>query len=175
MENIQWELATLYEIGRVLSASPELDDLVRTIVNSAIALGNANASWFALHDRASGTFSYAASQNLDHDIVTILADKATEWVPPIVGKEPEPIIITDLTSNPVLKIAAERHSLGAAAIVRITYKETPVGVLTIFWDKSKQFLSECIEPIFLLANQAGAAIENAILLREARRRSIALD
>lgn len=175
MENIQWELATLYEIGRVLSASPELDDLVRTIVNSAIALGNANASWFALHDRASGTFSYAASQNLDHDIVTILADKATEWGSPIVGKEPEPIIITDLTSNPVLKIAAERHSLGAAAIVRITYKETPVGVLTIFWDKSKQFLSECIEPIFLLANQAGAAIENAILLREARRRSIALD
>ncbi len=175
MENIQWELATLYEIGRVLSASPELDDLVRTIVNSAIALGNAKASWFALHDRESGTFSYAASQNLDHDIVTILADKAAEWVPPIVGREPEPIIITDLTSNPVLKIAAERHSLGAAAILRITYKETPVGVLTIFWDKSRQFLSECIEPIFLLANQAGAAIENAILLREARRRSIALD
>ncbi|MCL6518289.1 MAG: GAF domain-containing protein [Armatimonadetes bacterium] len=175
MENIQWELATLYEIGRVLSASPELDDLIRTIVNSAITLGNAKASWFALHDRTSGNLSYAASQNLDQDIVSTLADRAEEWIPLATGKELEPIIFTDLKSNPVLKIAAERHLLDAAAIVKITYKEALVGVLTVFWDRSRQFLSECIEPIFLLANQAGAAIENAILLREARRRSIALD
>lgn len=175
MDNLQWELSTLYEVGRVLSSSLELDDLAQKIADSAVELGRAKASWLALHDHESGKLVYAASKNLDLDDARALTENADEWIPFRTGEDPEPVILTDLSAVPALKTLAANASLGAACAVRIIYMGRVVAVLAVFWERSTRGLSGRIEPVFLLANQAGAAIENALLLRDSRRRATALD
>lgn len=175
MKELHWELSTLYEIGRLLSASPELGDLAQTIAKAAVDLGNAEASWLGLYDEKRKTMSHVASEKLPPAAASDLTDKLGEWLPFDTSGPAEPAILTDLADRGVLKRAAAKASLGAAAVVPITYRESLVGVLAVFWGRSERLLSERIEPIFLLANQAGAAIENARLLTEARRQSEALN
>jgi len=175
MDNLHWELSTLYEIGRVLSSSLELDALTQKIADTAVELGNAKASWLALHDQETGKLVYAASTNLDQQEARALTEDADEWIPFRTGADPEPTVLTDLNAVPALKPLASKESLGAACAVRIIYMGRVVAVLAVFWERGTRGLAGRIEPVFLLANQAGAAIQNALLLRDSRRRSTALD
>ncbi len=79
------------------------------------------------------------------------------------GIDPASVVLQaarDIGSKGVLGLMAGILLLGAACAVRIVYKDKVVGVLAVFWERPSRTLSERIEPIFLLANQAGAAIES---------------
>ncbi|MBP6963531.1 MAG: GAF domain-containing protein [Armatimonadetes bacterium] len=175
MRDLHWELSTLYEIGRMLSASPELHDLAQTVVEATVNLANADASWIALHDKQRKVYFYGASYNLPTDVARGLVDSLGGQFPAESATALEPLILTEIAEHPGLRTLARKKSLGAAVIVPIVHKGSPAGILAAFWNKSGRILSERLEPVFLLANQAGAAIETARLLEEARHRSDALD
>ena len=175
MADVHWELSTLYEIGRLLSQSPELDDLVGTIVEAAASVGKADAAWLALRDEARSKFTHAAGRGLSEQSIADLSEDVQSWLPFPISETSEPAVFADLGKNPVLGQVAAEKGLSAAVVTPITYNEKLVGVLAAFWKPSSHPVSYYIEPILLLANQAGAAIANARLLREARRRAAALD
>lgn len=174
MRDLHWELSTLYEIGRMLSASPELNDLASTIVEEAVNLATADASWLALHDKQRKVFFYGASHNLPTDLARELIGILEDQLQADSTGSFDPIILTDIAEHHGLKALANETSLKAAVILPIVHKDSPAGVLAVFWNRSGRILSERMEPVFLLADQAGAAIENARLLEEARQRSAAL-
>lgn len=174
MRDLHWELSTLYEIGRMLSASPELDDLAQTIVEAAVNLATADASWLALHDKQRKVFFYGASHNVPSNLARELISIVGDRLPVESTNLHDPIILTDIADHPGLRILADKTSLRAGVVVPIVHKDAPAGILAVFWNRSGRILSERIEPVFLLANQAGAAIETARLLEEARQRSAAL-
>ncbi len=154
--------------------SPELNDLARTVVEAAVNLATADASWLALHDNQRKVFFYSASHNLParvaRELINVLEDRLqSDSTGSFV-----PVILTDISEHEGLRALAEETSIKAAVIVPIVYKDSPAGVLAVFWNRSGRILSERMEPVFLLANQAGAAIETARLLEEARQRSAAL-
>ncbi len=174
MRDLHWELSTLYEIGRMLSASPELDDLAQTVVEAAVSLATADAAWLALHDKQRKVFFYGASHNLPTDVARELINILEDRLPADTTGRIEPLILTDIAEHDGLQGLSRRTTLKAAVIVPIIHKDSPAGVLAVFWNRSGRILSERMEPVFLLANQAGAAIETARLLEEARQRSAAL-
>lgn len=175
MRDLHWELSTLYEIGRMLSASPELGDLAQTIVEASVSLATADASWLALHDRQRKVYFYGASHNVPARVARELIDILGGQLPVESTGSFDPLILTDISEHPRLRVLAQKTALRAGVIVPIIHKSEPAGILAVFWNRSGRVLSERLEPVFLLANQAGAAIETARLLEEARQRSAALD
>jgi len=174
VNDLHWELSTLYEISRLLSGNPELPDLVSTIAKAATAFGNADASWLAVCDETEDKPEHVASHKLSPESTSELCQNFRDWLPTSVSEAAEPAVLTDLGKNAVLGRIAARESLSAAVVVPITYNEKLTGVLTIFWGPASQRIADRIEPIFLLANQVGPAIANAHLLGEAWRRAAAL-
>jgi len=175
VKNLRWELSTLYEIGQLLSGSPELSDLVDTIAKAGTALGNAGASWLALRDEEQDRLEYAASCNLRSESIHDLSEDVQSWLPFSASEPAEPVVLTELGQNEVLGRVAARESLSAVVVIPITYTDTLAGILAVFWGESGRPIADHMEPVFVLASQAGVAIANARLLGEARRRAAALD
>lgn len=175
MKDLHWELSTLYEIGRLLSANPELTGLVETVANAALALGSADASWLAIRDEKQGRLIHAASRNLSDESVREMSDDIEGWLPFPVSATAQPAVFTDPIGHEFLARIASRESLSAAVVIPVAFGDSVVGVLCVFWSRSARPISDHLEPVFLLANQAGPAIANAILLNQAQRRAAALD
>ena len=175
MPDVHWELSTLYEIGNLLSDSPELPDLVDTITKAGITFGNADASWVAIFDNSRKCLRYFASQNLSPESVQDVSAYVASIDLPSRASEIKPIILTEMWRNSNLGHVAGRESLSAVAAIPISYNDQLAGMLIVFWDRSRKPVSDHIEPVFLLANQAGPALANARLLSEARRRTEAFD
>jgi len=174
LKDLHWELSTLYEIGRLLAANPEFNQLVQTITKAVTAFGNAYASWLAVRNDTEDKLETVASHNLSHESSAELSSDIENWLPSSVTQEAEPAILTNLASHRILGRIAARESLAAGAIVPIIYNQRLTGVMGVFWDRHSRPISDYIEPVLLMANQIGPAIENAKLLSEARRHAAAL-
>ena len=175
MKKPRSELSILREIGRLLSGSSQLPDLVETIAAAGTALGGADAGWLALYDEERGKLEHASSHNLSPKSVDALSEDVDSWAPASASEVAEPVVLKNPGENSTLGQVAARESLSGAAVIPITHADSLVGALAAFWSKPGHPTSNDISPLLLLANQAGIAIANARLLSEVRHRATAVD
>ena len=175
MKSPRWELSILREIGQLLSGSSELSELVQTIATAGTTLGGADAGWLGVCDREQGRCEFTASHNLSKQSTDLLEQRAGDWWPFEDDHVGEPVVTSDLSSNPVFSEIGKLESAAAVAIIPIVYTEKLSGVFFGLWSKSDEPSADNIEPLLLLANQAGIAIANTRLLADARHRASALD
>lgn len=175
MREPRWELATLKEIGRILFENPELANINELIVKTSVALGNADAAWIALY-LEKGSSGFLACNNISSESSQKLEENLAEFNQIVLSHGNKPVILEDLTAgSEILKELAIRESLSSAALVPIAYNQNIYGLLIVFWKRTIGSLSEQVEPILLIANQAGIAIENIRLLNQSRRWADALN
>lgn len=162
------EQQALYKIGLMLSSAERSDEVLSTIVESAINLSNTAAGSLVLFDEESGEMVMACSRGFSPNFSSV---KRWKWKPggltSRILDSKTPTIVPDLSKDPV------RHNPvilgeGVKSYMAVPLKAEGkiVGILYVNDFKPREFTKGQVSIVSLLATQATFAIENIMLLEK---------
>ena len=165
------ELQELQATLRDISSELDLNQLLKKIVDRAIALTGASIGELGLYDRRTEELEIVVSTNLDKDY-TGNRIKLGEGVMGRVAKDLQPFIISNykIWDQQLMEYSGLRPQTGLA--VPMLAGGDLIGVLGVGdYNTSRKFGEEDIRLLELFAQQATVAIRNARLYKDARRRA----
>ncbi len=173
-------LEALTEIGRSVTSSLALDEVLSLVVERGVqAMGVHAAAVFAA-DPESGMVRIVKAQGLSSAFIADLRLPPGLGLAGVAMREGQPVWIEDVRSDSraaVPQLASTRvpdEGIRAALVVPIPTPSGPYGVLALYRRDVYRFEADQIRFATLLADQAGITIENARLFGEeqARRRQL---
>lgn len=185
-ENVYF-LTHLQEISQALHATTDLDDLIRLIFDALQALFGADRGMisFVQRDRATieGYMAFGFPPEIVTDTVRQLYAEPhpDEDMLSIVVRTGEPLISFSETHPGSHQPTVEKYDIrGPVAQIPLHSRGDVIGVIGMTrWRSSDladtSFTEAEVERMFLLTNQAGIAIENALLRNEAVRHALELE
>jgi len=172
------KLATLYETGKDLTSTLELDALLQFIVERSAQLTKADKSLILLVDTETEKltkvvgFGFAPGQIEDFTYQEV-QDGISGWV----LREKTPTISEDILTDPrntglaLQRAKQERERGQSIAVAPLLIKDKAIGTLTVINNVGKPIFSQDdLDLVVMLASQAAVAIENARLYEETKRR-----
>jgi len=165
------ELETLAQIGRSVTVMLELDEVLATVVESAVQLTGAEEGSLLLLDDVSGELYMRASKNFDDEFVRTFRVQVQDS---LAGQviETGKVVLLDARSPKKIKTAYLVHSL---IYVPLQVRGRTIGVLGVDNRKAGLELDEHDATVMMaMADYAAIAIVNAQLLNrsEAERRKL---
>lgn len=168
------ELSLIYNIGRSLSATLDLDALLGRVVEAAVSITQADEGLLLLPDHETGELTIRAAKNLDDKLVRSLRLPAQDSLAGQVMQNGKAILVNNDRGWEKIKTEYLVRSL---VYVPLIAKGDAVGVLGVD-NKTKPdiFTQHDQEMLTALASYAAIAIENAQLYEDAitRARELAL-
>jgi len=165
------ELETLAQIGRSVTVMLDLDEVLATVVESAVQLTGAEEGSLLLLDDVSGELYMRASKNFDDEFVRTFRVQVQDSLAGQVV-ETGKMVLLDARSPKKIKTAYLVHSL---IYVPLQVRGRTIGVLGVDNRKAGLELDEHDATVMMaMADYAAIAIENAQLLNrsEAERRKL---
>lgn len=165
------ELETLAQIGRSVTVMLDLDEVLTTVVESAVQLTGAEEGSLLLLDDVSGELYMRASKNFDDEFVRTFRVQVQDSLAGQVV-ETGKVVLLDARSPKKIKTAYLVHSL---IYVPLQVRGRTIGVLGVDNRKAGLELDEHDATVMMaMADYAAIAIENAQLLNrsEAERRKL---
>jgi two-component system NtrC family sensor kinase len=165
------ELETLAQIGRSVTVMLDLDEVLTTVVESAVQLTEAEEGSLLLLDDVSGELYMRASKNFDDEFVRTFRVQVQDSLAGQVV-ETGKVVLLDARSPKKIKTAYLVHSL---IYVPLKVRGRTIGVLGVDNRKAGLELDEHDATVMMaMADYAAIAIENAQLLNrsEAERRKL---
>jgi len=165
------ELETLAQIGRSVTVMLDLDEVLATVVESAVQLTRAEEGSLLLLDDVSGELYMRASKNFDDEFVRTFRVQVQDSLAGQVV-ETGKVVLLDARSPKKIKTAYLVHSL---IYVPLQVRGRTIGVLGVDNRKAGLELDEHdVTVMMAMADYAAIAIENAQLLNrsEAERRKL---
>lgn len=164
------EFRALYETTRDLSAPPESELLLQTIVTRAIELLKAPIGFLFAQEAADASLRLVVSHGLD-----LPFDEPLPVGSGLAGRVAllrQPLYLNDYSEWEHRIQATAEQQVRAALAVPIAYGGNLIGVLGVAdKDPGRQFDERQLSLLTLFAGQAGAALETARLLNETRQRA----
>lgn len=168
------ELSLIYNIGRSLSATLDLDALLTRIVDAAVAITQAEEGLLLLPDADSGELTIRAAKNVDDELVRSLRIATHDSLAGRVMQTSEPVLVNNDSGWEKIKTEYLVKSLiyvplvakgDAIGVLGVDNKITPI----VFSERDQEMLTA-------LASYAAIAIDNAQLYEDAvtRARDLAL-
>lgn len=167
-ERVEW-LSALSKVGRTVTSSLEVDDVLRRIVDAAVTLTQAEEGFLALLDHASGQFYLRAVKNLDEKLIQTMRIPVKDSMIGEAVRSGRPVRQAADAGDSSLKISTGFlvHSL---LYVPIFSRGRPLGVLAVDNRSGRQRFSTRDEVMLTsLVDYAAVALENASLYEKARR------
>ncbi|HLF85484.1 MAG TPA: HD domain-containing phosphohydrolase [Nitrospiria bacterium] len=165
-ENIRLRaLLPLFETAKMLMSQMDLDQLLRTIVDTAIRGTKADRGSLMLIDEKRGELRIAASSGLPPELIASSREKIGEGIAGWVAEKGSPLIISDGSGlEPNLLESMRDGGISSALCVPLIIKEKVIGVLNLSKTRGEdQFTHSDQEMLSVLCGQAAIAIENARL------------
>jgi len=169
------ELSVLYEVGRELSSSLELDKLLRKIVDSATRVLGCEICSLMLFDEQKETLRIRYAKGLSPKLVREVKvrpgeDSVTGWV----AETGKPLLVEDVETHPLFRRKSRaKYSTKSLLSVPLLIRSEVVGVLNVNNKRNDEvFTAEDQEVLMMLASQAAVAIENARLYEDLERLAI---
>jgi signal transduction histidine kinase/HAMP domain-containing protein len=166
-------LAKLYQVGKNISSTLELDIILQSIVNEAQKLVQANKSIILLVDndnykvKAVG-YGYTADQLQSHSYQEI-KEGISGWVLNKMKPTLSPDIQSDKRNKGIALMSATKSGDRSAAIAPLIIDDQAIGTLTVINNvQSKIFTDYDLNLVIMLAGQAAIAIQNAQLYQAAQ-------
>ena len=164
------ELATLYEVTRLLTSTAGVQTVLDVVAEAAARTLNAAGCSLRLVDRT-GTFlevsaAYGLSREyMDKPPVPIARSEIDQAL--LSG---EVVTIDDVTTDPrvLYRDKALQEGLRSALYVGMISKDNPVGSMRVYWKKPHVATAGEVRLLRALANQAATSIENARLWTDRR-------
>lgn len=163
------ELAALFDVTAVASASLDLEDVLNQSLARVVTVMNGRNGSIHLLDETGQTLRLAATYNVQADVLTRIEQVpvGTAVVGWVIGqKEPLYVPVIDPDTEVVPASAAnlgQNSFLGAP----LHAKGEVIGVLSVIGKANQQFSSEEVNLLGAIADQVGVAVENARLYRQA--------
>lgn len=162
------ELSTLYEIGRELSSSLDLDDLLQKIVDSVVRLTGAQVCSLMLLDEDKQTLSIRVAKGLSPQIQKRTRVRVGEGIAGWVAQHGTPLLVEDIEKHPLFRRKnRSRYRTKSLLSVPLAIKGETIGVLNVNNKRNEEvFTQRDLDLMTLLASHAAIAIENARLYEE---------
>ena len=172
IENRVHELEALSMIGRKVTATLELDEVLTTVVEAAVRLTGAEEGSLLLLEEDTGELYMRASKNFDEDFATAFRLETRDSLAGKVVSTGQPVIIDETTPQKI-KTSYLVHSL---IYVPLQVRGRVIGVLGVDNRKAGSVLSENdLTVIMAMADYAAIAIENASLFTNSEMERVQLE
>ncbi len=172
-------LSALYNTAQRLSQSLDLTELAEFVVTTVVRVFGAKLAWIGRAE-ADGSIRVLVHCPDDVDYPRTLALRWDDTGP---GRGPTgralqsglPVVVADLLHGE--DVPAERRAglarldLRSAAAFPLITRNTPFGVLAVYSDRTDYFAPSRVDFFQTFTHQVAAALENARLLGEQRRRA----
>ncbi|MHB8757904.1 MAG: GAF domain-containing protein [Bacillota bacterium] len=158
------ELSTLYEVAATLSSSLELDKVVQSIVDMASTLTSADACSLMLVDRDRRELYIKAARGMPVEVSRSVRLPIGEGVAGWVAREGQPLAIRDVRVDPRFRPTPGRGEyIRSLLSVPLRLGEDIIGVINVDTKQIRDFTTDEIKILYILANRAAMALENARL------------
>ena len=156
------ELEVLLKIGRDITGTFDLDDVLKNVVSSAVQLTNAEEGSLLLLDEDSDELYMRASHNFEKGFAEAFRIPVNDTLAGQVIASGEPLII----SKDSLEKIKTAYLVQSLVYVPLKFNNTVIGVLGVDNRQHRlPFTERDILLISLLADYAAVAIENARLFK----------
>jgi len=150
------ELATLYEMSRALGSTLDMDELLGSVLDSALRIFDLGLGYVTLREKDTSELSIRAARGAEHDATTAIRSSMSEWV----VREGRPLIF-----NPDPAAGADRIDVvtgaKAALCVPLVSAEGTIGSITIGSnDPTYRFNSDVVRLLSTIANHVTIAVGN---------------
>lgn len=168
------ELNALYEAGKSIGSSANLNDLLRQIVVLASTVTEANVGSIMLLDERKEYLTIEAAIGLSDDIVSKTRMPIGASIAGYVAKTGEALIVEDVEHDDRFKrINRERYGAASLLCTPLRIKNNTLGVINMA-NKSgdKGFTSNDLRLLTTFAAQAAVAVDDAYQFEGSRRRLV---
>ncbi|BBB47705.1 methyl-accepting chemotaxis protein [Pelolinea submarina] len=168
------ELEALYQIGKDITSTLDLDMTLQRITDSAAEIVNADRSIIQLVDPESlQLINVMGCGYSDADLNEQSFEEFRECIYDLVLQERSDILSRDILKDERLQgktlIHAEREKFKSIAIAPLEISDQIIGALAVIKKKGRRiFTNEDLDLISMLASQAASAIQNARLYEKAQ-------
>ena len=151
------ELATLYEMSRALGATLDMDELLGSVLDSALRIFDLDLGYVTLREKDTSDLSIRASRGAERDATTAVRSSMSEWV----VREGRPLIF-----NPDPAAAAAGRidvvtGAKAALCVPLVSAEGTIGSITVgSSDAHYRFNGDDVRLLSTIANHVTIAVGN---------------
>lgn len=153
-------LETLGQVGQLVTASLDLDDVLKTIVDTAVNITKAEEGSLLILDEESGELHMRAARNFQDEFVQTFRLPTTDSLAGEVIRTGEPVIL-DQESPQKIKTS---YLVKTLMYVPLRTRGRVIGVLGVDNRESKRtFREQDLSLVSALADYAAIAIENARL------------
>jgi signal transduction histidine kinase len=168
------ELAALYDVTAVASASLDLETVMEQSLNQVLEVMGCQMGAIHLMNRSKDEVNLAIWRNIPNEIVAeIQTIPLGSGVAGRIIAQGAPLVVSSMADDPDA-VPAARHILGQQGYVGapMRAKGQVVGVLSVVSDKGQQFKAEEVALLASIADQVGVAVENAQLYQRAERLAV---
>lgn len=165
------ELTALEEVGRALSASLALEDVLATILTRAVDLAEADGGAVYGFDRARGSFCLAGAHGLDPDLVAALRGVEATRLEGLLGEvaaHGRTLQVPEIAEAPGFPLQAATLAAGfrSALVAPLVGPEGVLGALVVESRTPGRTAASKVRLIQTFAHQSALAMHNAQLFQE---------
>lgn len=167
------EINALYEAGKSLVSTIELDELLSNIIRLAASVLHAKIGSIMLMDDSNTYMTIAAAIGLDEEIIRTTRLPLGSSIAGYVAKTKEPLFVGNVEDDPRFKRENREERYGPASLLSapLTVKDKVIGVINIAHKTSgDEFGEHDLKLLTMFAAQAAMAIDNAATFLQLKRR-----
>lgn len=170
------ELLLLYEIGRVVNSTLDLNQILQSILNLTTDIFKAEAGSIMLIDKH-GELHIAAAQGLSPEIIQNTHITLGEGIAGWVAQTGEPLLLDGKVQDSRFKLLVDRKDdVKSSLCVPLMPKERIIGVLMLRNPTSApSFTADHLRFLSAIADQAAIALEHARLYQAEQKRSAEIE
>lgn len=160
-----FDLLAIYEFTTIIGGTLRLSDMANTLVDTILRVVRYDSAAFLLYDQTRGQLSVEAARGFTDEQAQKLCEAPGEGVAGWVVRSQQPLVIADLaqqTRSPWLAEAGYRSLLSMPLVVH----GGVVGVLIVVSMQPAAYTQDDLRVLFIIANQAAFAVQNAQLFAE---------
>lgn len=170
------EISVLFEISQSITSTLVLDEVLDSIVNFSMEMMNALRCELRLLDSTGQLLEVRASRGLSKSFLSSTGIKVGEGLIGSCFSQRLPISVVDARKDPRTKYTnlVKREKLAGLLAVPIMQRGRPIGVITIYTSKPRDFSQDEIDLLSTFASQASIAIENAQLYADMKSQYLSM-
>jgi len=162
------EAQSLYEVGKLLSGTLELEELLNLIVEQVRKLVKVNIAAIYLVDQEDGSIEDIVSTGVPDHLKSGLPLKIGQGICGLVAKTGESIVVNDVSRNQ--QYISVRSQTNSEIAVPLISRGKVLGVFNIESDDLNAYGKSDLELLETFASQAAVSVERAMLYQQALER-----
>jgi len=167
------EINALYESGKSLVSTIELDELLGNIIRLATSVLHARIGSIMLLDDSGKNLTIAAAIGLDEKVVRTTRLPLGSSIAGYVAESKEPLFVSNVEKDSRFRRENKEERYGDASLlsVPLTVKQKVIGVINIAHKTTRRDFNEHdLKLLTTFASSAAVAIDNAATFRQLKRR-----